>query len=81
MITFSGKNRTKSVFPHQYQQGLWLQKGLLSVLFMGRMRILKQRDLSYLFPLRFIIDSGSLHLATGTFFSGQQGFFLRIEAS
>ena len=52
MITFSGKHRTKSVFPHQYQQGLWLQKGLLSVLFMGRMRILKQRDLSYLFPLR-----------------------------
>ena len=52
MITFSGKNRTKLVFPQQYQQGLWLQKGLLSVLFMGRMRILKQRDLSYLFPLR-----------------------------
>lgn len=52
MITFSGKNRTKSVFPHQYQQGLWLQKGLLSVIFMGRMRILKQRDLSYLSPLR-----------------------------
>lgn len=52
MITFSGKHRTKSVFPHQYQQGLWLQKGLLSVLFMGWMRILKQRDLSYLFRLR-----------------------------
>ena len=52
MITFSGKHRTKSVFPHQDQQGLWLQKGLLSVLFMGRMRILKQRDLSYLFRLR-----------------------------
>ena len=90
MITFSGKHRTKSVFPHQDQQGLWLQKGLLSVLFMGRMRILKQRDLSYLFLLRksdtvlsarrFIIDSGSFlkngrYLATETFFSGHQGFF------
>ena len=60
------------------------------MLFIGRMRILKQRDLSYLFLLRksdtvlsarrFIIDSGSFlkngrYLATRTFFSGHQGFF------
>ena len=89
MITFSGKHRTKSVFPHQYQQGLWLQKGLLSVLFIGRMRILKQRDLSYLFLLRksdtvlsarrFIIDSGSFLKMEDTL--QQEHFSLAIKDS